>query len=157
MLRLAISARQKSSPASKSSSQSWGARVIPREMAPASGEVSEPASRRMLVAPTRWAEVTQWAGCVRTAAEPWNSDAGCNKEVTNGGLAVNGRVYQEAYDNHWSSYLASARKQRVSMYQFKWTGEWFSELYAAYKTDSMNAGHPARTWLDKLSGKGKVR
>jgi hypothetical protein len=107
--------------------------------------------------PPRWAEVTQWAGWVRSTAMPWDYDAECNKEVTAAGLAVNGRVYQEAYPNHWCSYLASTRKQRVSTYQFRWTGEWFSELYAAYKSGAMNANHPARGWLDKLFGKGKVR
>lgn len=60
------------------------------------------------------------------------------------------RVYHEAYPNTWFSYWAEARKRGITSYQFRAPGEWFSELYAAWKVGKLKAGHPAESWLKKL-------
>jgi hypothetical protein len=56
-------------------------------------------------------------------AEPW---------MAGGGIVLGGRVFQESYDNEWTSYAAEARDRKVSKYQFRAQGEWFAEAYAAY-------------------------
>ncbi|MEM0923186.1 MAG: hypothetical protein AAGI13_09080, partial [Pseudomonadota bacterium] len=62
-----------------------------------------------------------------------------------------GRVYHEAYPNHWVSYELNARKQAITGYQWRAPGEWFSELYAAYRSDKLkNESHPAVKWLSDL-------
>ncbi len=58
-----------------------------------------------------------------TAKQPW---------MSGGGVAVGSRVYQESYDKDWSSYAVEARGRKVSNYQFRASGEWFAEAYAAY-------------------------
>jgi hypothetical protein len=60
------------------------------------------------------------------------------------------RVYQEAYANTWVSYNAEARKRGITGYQFRAPGEWFSELYAAWKLGKLQPTHPAVAWLSKL-------
>jgi hypothetical protein len=60
------------------------------------------------------------------------------------------RVYHEGYPNTWFSYLADARKRGITSYQFRAPGEWFSELYAAWKIGKLKPGHPAEAWLKKL-------
>jgi hypothetical protein len=35
-------------------------------------------------------------------------------------------------------------------YQFRAPGEWFAELYAAYRMDKLQSSHPAVGWLSKL-------
>jgi hypothetical protein len=45
---------------------------------------------------------------------------------------LGGRVYQESYDNVWTSYAEEARSRKVSTYQFRHPWEWFAEAYAAY-------------------------
>ena len=45
---------------------------------------------------------------------------------------LNGRIYQEAYEQTWVSYDAAARQRKVSAYQFRSPWEWFAEAYAAY-------------------------
>src|SRR5439155_26762195 len=60
------------------------------------------------------------------------------------------RIYQEAYPNTWVSYLADARKRGITGYQFRAPGEWFSELYAAWKLHKLKPEHPAVAWLSKL-------
>jgi hypothetical protein len=63
---------------------------------------------------------------------------------------LDGRVYQEAYPSTWNSYKAEARKRGITSYQFRAPGEWFSELYAAFKVGKLKAGHPSEGWLKKL-------
>lgn len=65
-------------------------------------------------------------------------------------LQIDGRVYQESYDDEWVSYDFSARRKAVCGYQFRSPAEWFAELYAAFHTGKMNAKHPARSWLETL-------
>jgi hypothetical protein len=48
------------------------------------------------------------------------------------GLAIEGRIYQQAYDKSWVSYSVTARATAISSYQFRAPGEWFAECYAAY-------------------------
>jgi hypothetical protein len=60
------------------------------------------------------------------------------------------RVYQQSYANRWTSYLADARKKGITGYQFRAPGEWFAELYAAWKRKKLQPGHPAITWLEAL-------
>ena len=60
------------------------------------------------------------------------------------------RIYQEAYPNTWVSYLADARKRGITGYQFRAPGEWFAELYAAWKLGKLKNDHPAVAWLSKL-------
>jgi hypothetical protein len=66
-------------------------------------------------------------------------------------IAINGRIYQEAYKRSWVSYLAAARTKGLTGYQFRAPGEWFAELYAAFRSDKLGPKHPARSWLSKLS------
>jgi len=62
----------------------------------------------------------------------------------------NKTVYHEAYPREWVSYLAAARKQGLTGYQFRAPGEWFAELYAAYKAKMLKPSHPAVKWLKTL-------
>ena len=66
-------------------------------------------------------------------------------------IAIGGRVYHEAYKRTWVSYLASARTKGLTGYQFRAPGEWFAELYAAFRSEKLGPKHPARSWLTKLS------
>jgi hypothetical protein len=60
------------------------------------------------------------------------------------------RVYQESYPSTWTSYKVEARKRGITSYQFRAPGEWFSELYAAFKVGKLKPGHPSEGWLKKL-------
>ena len=62
-----------------------------------------------------------------------------------------GRIYHQAYKGTWVSYQASARSRGITGYQFRAPGEWFSELYAAYKIGKLKSKHPSVSWLSKLS------
>jgi hypothetical protein len=82
---------------------------------------------------------------MKAGNDPWASQA------TAASLAIEGRVYQQSYDSpSWSSYELSARREAISGYQFRSPLEWFSELYAAYKTKKLKPGHPAMDWLKRL-------
>lgn len=59
-------------------------------------------------------------------------------------------IYHEAYARSWVSYLASARKQGLTGYQFRAPAEWFAELYAGWKSGRLGKNHPALEWLKKL-------
>ncbi|MFY9478532.1 MAG: hypothetical protein WAQ08_12870 [Aquabacterium sp.] len=100
--------------------------------------------------PAQWTKVTQWATAAGSGQIPWKAGAKCNASVRNGGLQAKGRIYHEGYTGDWYSYLPAARKQGITGYQFRAPGEWFSELYAAYKSDKLKRSHPAKAWLDKL-------
>ena len=63
---------------------------------------------------------------------------------------ANKTIYHEAYPREWVSYEAAARKQALTGYQFRAPGEWFAELYAAYKAKMLKPSHPAVAWLKKL-------
>lgn len=60
------------------------------------------------------------------------------------------RVYHEGYPNVWFSYLAAARKRGITSYQFRAPGEWFCELYAAWKVGKLKPNHPAVKWLSTI-------
>lgn len=66
-------------------------------------------------------------------------------------IEIDKRIYHQAYSNTWVSYLAAARARGITGYQFRAPGEWFSELYAAYKVKKLKEGHPSAGWLSKLS------
>lgn len=84
----------------------------------------------------------QWCRAIRASAGPWWKGAVCKQ------VAIDGRVYQESYnDGRWSSYNYAARAQGISGYQFRAAPEWFAELYAAYFADKLKPAHPATSWL----------
>lgn len=82
---------------------------------------------------------------MKAGNDPWASQA------TAVALAIGGRVYQQSYDQpSWSSYELSARQQAITGYQFRSPLEWFSELYAAFKSQKLKPAHPAMEWLRRL-------
>lgn len=85
-----------------------------------------------------------WCDGVREAADLWYNPG----KVA--GLAVDGRVYQEAYEGWWVSYAVAARSKGFTEYQFRAPAEWFAELYAAYYAKQLPATHPAMSWLTGL-------
>jgi hypothetical protein len=66
-----------------------------------------------------------WAGVA--LSQPWMFSDGASDK-----LGINGRVYQRDHYGTWVSYLASARANALSSYQFSSPGEWFAEAYAAF-------------------------
>jgi hypothetical protein len=72
------------------------------------------------------------------------------KQGDTGKINVNGTVYHQAYAKTWVSYDFAARKKGLTGYQFRAPGEWFAELYAAYRMDKLKSSHPAMSWLTKL-------
>jgi len=50
----------------------------------------------------------------------------------------------------WVGYLADARKQGLTGYQFRAPAEWFAELYAGFRSGKLRDDHPAMDWLKKL-------
>ena len=60
---------------------------------------------------------------------PWYNDS-------NGGKALDGRIFQESYKKRWTSYAQTSRAKKVSQYQHRAPGEWFAEAYATYYTPS---------------------
>jgi hypothetical protein len=79
-----------------------------------------------------------------TAANVYRRQNDCNA------IKIGDRIYHEAYARVWVSYLAVARKQALTGYQFRAPGEWFAELYAGYRSKQLKDDHPAMTWLKKL-------
>lgn len=102
--------------------------------------------------PTDWATMTAWADAIRHGQIPWKAGAKCTQAIKDGGFIIGDRIYHEAYANRWVSYKATARAEGITGYQFRAPGEWFSELYAAYKSEQMKPAHPAKEWLDNLFG-----
>jgi len=86
----------------------------------------------------------EWCRLVRVDQELWNK-AGLSKR-----LAIDGRVYQEAYDNWWVSYAYAARAKGITGYQFRSEAEWFAELYAAFFSEKLKPEHPSAAWLGKF-------
>ena len=74
----------------------------------------------------------------------WWSQAGCNK------ITIDKVIYHEAYKGTWVSYLAKARSQGITGYQFRAPGEWFAELYASYRIGKLKKNHPAVKWLSAI-------
>jgi hypothetical protein len=65
-------------------------------------------------------------------------------------LKIGKHIYQEAYPRTWVGYLATARNQALTGYQFRAPAEWFAELYAGYRSGKLKDDHPAMDWLKKL-------
>jgi hypothetical protein len=95
------------------------------------------------------AKVTDWFGKATSATVGaggiWWDQSACTVITMK-----DGRIYHEAYPKTWVSYKAAARKQAITGYQFRAPGEWFAELYAAYRSDKLKKSHPARDWLKTL-------
>jgi hypothetical protein len=66
-------------------------------------------------------------------------------------IKIGDRIYHEAYPRTWVSYLADARKQGLTGYQFRAPPEWFAELYAGYRSKKLKPNHPAMDFLKKLA------
>lgn len=113
------------------------------------GTVPAPAIKRSAA----WIAVEAWVK--RTSAEenPWDKGTQCRQAAVSGGLLLGDRVFHQQAKGRWVSYALAARQQGVSGYQFKSPGEWFSELYAAYKSKVLKPSHPAIDWLDPLFGR----
>ena len=73
--------------------------------------------------------------------------------------AINGTVYQEAYDGKWVSYALAARGQILCDYQFRSPAEWFAEPYAAFFLGKLKPSHPLHAMLkaDKDAGNAAQR
>ena len=100
------------------------------------------------ITPTQWVKnreaVVNWCQSVRVGMSLWNNPA-LSKHV-----AIGDRVYQEAYDGDWVSYLLAARSKGITSYQFRSSAEWFAELYAAYFSGKLKKTHPYAEWLKPL-------
>lgn len=101
-----------------------------------------------------WSVVQSWADsvCFVDGRYTCMDGAKCSQSASSGGFKLGSRVYYESYAGRWFSYEASARKEGITGYQFRAPGEWFSELYAAYKSDKLQDAHPAMSWLKELFG-----
>ena len=80
----------------------------------------------------------------------WNSQSKTSK-INIKTSTIPGTVFQLAYKQSWVSYDFAARKHGLTGYQFRAPGEWFAELYAAYRMDKLKDSHPAIGWLSKLT------
>jgi len=89
--------------------------------------------------------VRNWVDMMRESKNPWQSAS-----IAKSTVLKNGRVYQESYENIWTSYEYAERKKGVSGYQFRAPGEWFSELYAAFHSGKMNPSHPHHDWIQSI-------
>lgn len=84
----------------------------------------------------------------KTPGNPWYRGA------DDGGVEINGRIFQEAYPGEWWSYAASARSRKVSQYQYRSPYEWIAEAYNAYyapptRGQVLASRDPAtKTWFD---------
>ena len=100
--------------------------------------------------PDKWKKahdaVVAWCQSVREYCDIWYQASVCKQ------VAINGRVYQEAYleGKRWYSYPYAARSQGFSGYQFRAPGEWFSEIYANYYGGRLQSSHPDYAWMKAL-------
>ncbi|MCI0682583.1 MAG: hypothetical protein L0Y71_10800 [Gemmataceae bacterium] len=78
------------------------------------------------------AKVERYCDSIRVNKNPWDNLPD----------SIGDRVYHEAYDGNWVSYLRAKRSQAISGYQFRAPGECFSELYAAYNSGVLKDSHP---------------
>jgi hypothetical protein len=84
----------------------------------------------------------------KTPGNPWY------RQADDGGVDINGRIFQEAYAGEWWSYATSARATKVSQYQFRSPFEWIAEAYNAYyapptRGQVLASRDPAtKTWFD---------
>lgn len=74
----------------------------------------------------------------------WDKGKSAAEEV-----AIDGRVYQEAYSGNWVSYALSARKKGVSAYQFRAPAEWYAEAYGFFYMDRLPKSHPLSSHLEQ--------
>jgi Domain of unknown function (DUF4157) len=73
-------------------------------------------------------------------------------------VALNGRVFHKAYagtgdgrqQDTWVSYELAARKDKVSLYQWRAPGEWFAEIYASYFLGVLPRTHPVYEWFKEF-------
>jgi len=79
-----------------------------------------------------------------TASDVYRRQGDCDA------IKIGDLIYHEAYARSWVSYLASARNQGLTGYQFRAPAEWFAELYAGWKSGRLGKDHPALDWLKKL-------
>lgn len=103
-----------------------------------------PSAKPAGVGAAKLKEAEDWCKLIRVGNALWDQPT-LSKQV-----ALNGRVYQEAYAGRWVSYDIKARAQGISAYQFRSEWEWFAELYAAYYTGKLPGTHPANTWLKAM-------
>jgi len=112
-------------------------------------------SRSQAIVPDRSEEGGDEFDRAKAAVDSWYADAVTDNvwdsEAASSRLVVGSRIYHQAYPDTWVSYAASARKRGITSYQFRAPGEWFSELYAAFKSGKLKPEHPSRAWLAKLS------
>jgi hypothetical protein len=88
-------------------------------------------------------KVTDWHKLATNEKIWWHQDD-CNK------ITIDGTIYHEAYKGIWVSYVAKARTQAITGYQFRAPGEWFAELYASYRIGKLKPSHPAVKWLSAI-------
>jgi hypothetical protein len=64
--------------------------------------------------------------------------------------AVNGIVYQQAYEDNWVQYSLASRGQtrKVSDYQYRAPGEWYAEVYASFFLGTLPENHPVYASLE---------
>jgi hypothetical protein len=91
-----------------------------------------------------------WCDVVLNTADIWDNGAKTQQAV------VGTKVYHKAYGWLWVSYDFAARAQGVSGYQFRASGEWFSELYAAYWCGKLKSSHPMYSMLQGLGQPKKI-
>lgn len=85
-----------------------------------------------------------WCYNAREKVQPWyKGDSGADALVS----PKDTRVYQEAYDKKYWSYVRGARDAKVSNYQFRAPGEWYAEAYAVYFMGKLPQSHPMYKYL----------
>jgi hypothetical protein len=94
------------------------------------------------------------AAAARAAFDQWYALATSRSVYERQGdcdnIKIGKYVYHEAYMRYWVGYLADARKQGLTGYQFRAPAEWFAELYAGYRSGKLRDDHPAMDWLKQL-------
>ncbi len=94
------------------------------------------------------------AAAARTAFDTWFTTATSpgvfERQADSDSLKIGKLIYHEAYTRDWVGYLAEARNQGLTGYQFRAPAEWFAELYAGYRSGKLKDTHPAMDWLKKL-------